>query len=170
MVLFFVYAVSGQCHPEPSDRMTVLKAGLVNGISSYTTWPNMLDDEPLMVCLLAKNVEFAESLQRFYQQKRQRNNRKMTIDVVSVNKLTHCHLVVLLDKQNCQSHELLNRITHLSILTISDDPHFTANGGHISFFKENNKLRFEINYQATIDSGLKISSRLLQLARVINKQ
>lgn len=170
MILCVVYAGAGQCQSEPNERMTVLKAGLVNGISSFTTWPNMADDEALMVCLLAKSPDFTESLQRFYEQKRRSNDRKMKIDVVSVDRLSHCHLVVVLDNQNRQSSQLLASVAKLSILTISDDPQFTAQGGHISFFKENNKLRFEINYQATIESGLKISSRLLKLARVINKQ
>ena len=170
MILFIVYAGSGQSQSEPNERMTVLKAGLVNGISNYTTWPNMADDETLIVCLLAKSHNFTESLQRFDKQKSRSKERKMKIDVVSVDKLSHCHLVVLLGDQNRQSSQLLNSVAKLSVLTISDDPQFTAKGGHISFFKENNKLRFEINYQATIDSGLKISSRLLPLARVINKQ
>ena len=170
MIGIFVYACEGQCQSEPSERMTVLKAGLINGISSYVTWPMMADNEALMVCILAKNDGFSESLKRFYQQKQRNTDREMHIEVVSVDRIKHCHLVVLLEEQNRHSAQLLLSIGKSPILTISDDPQFTANGGHISFFKENNKLRFEINYQATIDSGLKVSSRLLKLARVINKQ
>lgn len=164
-----VYAVVGQADTELNQRMTVLKAGLVNGISSYTTWPHVDVSMPLNICLLAKDDAFSEALNRFYEKKPPSGGRKMAIDVVSIDNLDHCQIVVILGRQNRQSNQLLDSVKGFPILTISDDPNFAANGGHVSFFNENNRLRFEVNYQATVDSNLKISSRLLTLARVINK-
>jgi hypothetical protein len=52
-------------------------------------------------------------------------------------------------------------------LTIAESDNFTAIGGVIRFFlSEDNKLRFEINTSAVQRGGLKVSAKLLQLARI----
>ena len=50
------------------------------------------------------------------------------------------------------------------MLTVGEWPQFTENGGMINFVLENNKIRFQINDQAARGAGLKISSKLLNLA------
>jgi hypothetical protein len=56
------------------------------------------------------------------------------------------------------------------VLTVGDSEHFVQEGGMIGFFLEDNKVRFEINLEAAQRSNLKISSKLLSLARnVISK-
>jgi hypothetical protein len=50
------------------------------------------------------------------------------------------------------------------VLTVGEADNFTASGGIISFVREGNKIRFQINEQAAHDARLKISSKLLSLA------
>jgi hypothetical protein len=52
-------------------------------------------------------------------------------------------------------------------LTIGEIPGFSEWGGVIELVLEENKFRFEINAGAARRGGLKISSRLLQLARSV---
>jgi hypothetical protein len=53
------------------------------------------------------------------------------------------------------------------ILTVGDTDGFAERGGMINFFREDNKLRFEVNMEATGNSGLRLSSQLLRLARIV---
>lgn len=57
------------------------------------------------------------------------------------------------------------------VLTVSDAPTFARNGGMVGFFKEATKdgikVRFEINTEIAGQSGLKVSSKLLQVGRVV---
>jgi hypothetical protein len=56
------------------------------------------------------------------------------------------------------------------VLTVGETDHFIEEGGMIGFFVEEDKIRFEINLEAAELAKLKISSRLVALARrVINK-
>lgn len=56
------------------------------------------------------------------------------------------------------------------ILTVGETDNFAQNGGVIGFLMENEKVRFEINLQSAAKANLKISSRLLILAKdVIGK-
>jgi hypothetical protein len=51
------------------------------------------------------------------------------------------------------------------VLTVGDSEHFVQEGGMIGFLLEDNKVRFEVNLEAAERSNLKISSKLLALAR-----
>jgi hypothetical protein len=54
----------------------------------------------------------------------------------------------------------------LSVLTVSDTDGFLDAGGMIQFLIENGHVRFAINVDATSRAKLKLSSKLLSLARV----
>jgi hypothetical protein len=52
-----------------------------------------------------------------------------------------------------------------AVLTIGESEHFVQEGGMIGFLLEENKIRFEVNLEAAQKARLKISSRLLALAK-----
>ncbi len=54
-----------------------------------------------------------------------------------------------------------------SVLTVGESEHFVREGGMIGFLLEENKIRFEINLEAAQKAKLKISSRLLALAKSV---
>jgi len=53
------------------------------------------------------------------------------------------------------------------VLTIGETEEFVKNNGMIAFCVEENKIRFDINLQAAERANLKISSRLLALAKTV---
>ncbi len=53
------------------------------------------------------------------------------------------------------------------VLTVGESEHFVQSGGMIGFFLEDNKVRFEINLDAAEHAKLKISARLLALAKTV---
>jgi hypothetical protein len=54
-----------------------------------------------------------------------------------------------------------------SVLTVGESEHFIQEGGMIGFLLEENKIRFEVNLEAAQKEKLKISSRLLALAKSV---
>jgi hypothetical protein len=46
---------------------------------------------------------------------------------------------------------------------------FARQGGVIGFRLDGNKVRFDVNVEAARQSGLRISSKLLRLARVVRE-
>jgi hypothetical protein len=46
---------------------------------------------------------------------------------------------------------------------------FVELGGIINFFVQNNRVRFEINVNSAERAGLKLSSQLLSLAKVVRQ-
>jgi len=55
----------------------------------------------------------------------------------------------------------------MSVFTVADQEGFAKAGGIANFFRAENRIRFEINPRAAQKAGLKISSRLLRLAKVV---
>lgn len=55
------------------------------------------------------------------------------------------------------------------VLTVGDSGRLTEAGGIVAFYLEDRKVRFEINLTAAQRAQLQISSKLLKLARVVNK-
>lgn len=53
------------------------------------------------------------------------------------------------------------------VLIVGESEHFAQDGGMIGFCLEDNKVRFEINLNATQRAKLKISARLLALAKTV---
>ena len=61
----------------------------------------------------------------------------------------------------------MSGIRTLPVLTVSDGKGFAQAGGIIELYVEGGRMRFAINVDATARSGLRLSSRLLGLAKVI---
>ena len=58
-------------------------------------------------------------------------------------------------------------IKTLPVLTVSDGKGFSQAGGIIELYVEGGRMRFAINVDAAERSGLRLSSRLLGLAKVV---
>jgi hypothetical protein len=70
--------------------------------------------------------------------------------------------------EESQLSEILAGLGGASVLTVSDIVHFAERGGMIGLRLVSQKLRFDINLDATERAGLKLSSQLLRLAATIH--
>lgn len=63
---------------------------------------------------------------------------------------------------------VLMEVAGSPVLTVADTPAFAARGGMVGFAADTGKVRFEINLGHAERSGLRISAKLLALARVVD--
>ena len=64
--------------------------------------------------------------------------------------------------------DILKRVDGLSVLTVSDIDRFCDLGGTITLFVEDSHIRFDVRLDSALRSRLKVSSKLLNLARKIH--
>lgn len=76
-----------------------------------------------------------------------------------------CQIVFLGSGDMKKMGELITQIGAAPVMTVGESEGFLQQGGMFSFCLEGNKIRFEINVAPAERSGLKISSRLLLLAK-----
>ena len=146
-----------------------IKASMLNGLIGYTNWPKQVPGSSFVVGIIGQHREFSTELRRIFQKKPLSYGRKLKIRKITLDSLLECDVIVLLGDANRQAGKVISSVTGLPILTVSDQVNFTSLGGHVNFFKDNDKLRFQINWQSTTSSKLKISSRLLRVAKVVSK-
>ncbi len=172
---FFVLNFSAIAAPStPTDKRTkIIIAGMVSGFLSYIKWPETDDNtaryESFKVGVLGEDEVFFKAMARYLAQKSHKDKRRFEVVKASMETLSCCQVLVVIGDVEVNTKDIVASIAHLPILTISDQADFAATGGHINFFYQRSKLRFEVNWQAARTSKLKMSSRLLNLARVINK-
>jgi uncharacterized protein DUF4154 len=81
--------------------------------------------------------------------------------------LRGAHILFISASERKRLPMILSSLRGSSVLTVSDTAGFLDAGGMIQFLNENDRVRFAINLDATSRARLKMSSKLLSLARVI---
>lgn len=79
-----------------------------------------------------------------------------------------CSVLVIDEQEGDLLEKILKRTEKEGILTIGDRDGYGKRGVVINMFIEDEKVKFEINIDAAKVSELKISSRLLSIAKIVN--
>lgn len=83
------------------------------------------------------------------------------------SELEQCDALYIPESYAASAPGLLRRYENSATVTISDIPQFVNSGGVIGFVIVDERLRFDINERAAVKKRLKISAKLLELAREI---
>jgi YfiR/HmsC-like len=96
------------------------------------------------------------------------NGEKLEIKGFSDGNLPKfCHIALITTKNSETFENILKNLKGRKILVISHADGFGVKGSMINFFSEGDRLRFEINRKAVEAEGIKVNSRLLNLAKTI---
>jgi hypothetical protein len=79
--------------------------------------------------------------------------------------LRSCHILYISSSEQKRLPQIIQSLRGASVLTVSDMERFNQQGGIINFILEANRVRFEINSRAADQARLRISSKLLALAK-----
>lgn len=83
------------------------------------------------------------------------------------DEIKNCHVLFINEIGKSKTAGIIEKIKGQSILTVSDVPSFLHRGGMIRFTTVDNKIKFQINPEASKSADLIISSKLLQLAEIV---
>lgn len=146
-----------------------IKAAFLFNFARYVQWPqDSFGDRgaPVRVCVLGAD-DFARIVSANVSGKSVDDRAVEVVDLKNAASLGGCHILFVGDQAGKPRRELLGEIGKLPVLTVSDSEGFAREGGIANFYRDDNKVRFEINPGAARVAGLKISSQLLRLARVV---
>jgi hypothetical protein len=87
-----------------------------------------------------------------------------------IRALEFCHILFIGSPEKRSLLRILERFEKLCVLTVGETEDFTRYGGMIKFMIVENKVHFEINVEAIDQSGLKMSSKILKLAKIYQKK
>ena len=151
---------------EPQYRV---KAAFLYNFAKYIEWPEHAferSDSAMIIGVLGSDP-FDGELDRAVRGKVLNGHPLVVRPVASLAEIKRCHILFLSTSESKRIGEILNAVDGTSVLTVSetDAGTFLRAGGMINFLIEQNNVRFEINNESAKRVGLKISSRLLSLAK-----
>jgi hypothetical protein len=83
--------------------------------------------------------------------------------------LSGCHTVFVPVSEKEQALRIVRGLRGSSILTVGETEGFAMYSGIINLTVEKNKVRLEVNLPAAQRAGLKISSNLLNVAKIVKE-
>jgi uncharacterized protein DUF4154 len=88
----------------------------------------------------------------------------------SVEALEPCEILFIGSSEMAQLPEILARLGQAPVLTVGEADRFARRGGMIGFFFEGGRVRLEVNRGAAERAGLRVSSKLLAVARLVKPE
>ena len=147
-----------------------LKAAFLFRFPQFVEWPAETfkgAGEPFTYCTIGDDP-FRGALERTLKGKTMGERALRIEHLIGVGKIGECQVLFIGGPgEKKQIEETLATIGTLPILTVGEADRFAENGGAIGFCTEDNKIRFEVNLDAAGKARLKISAKLLALAKTV---
>lgn len=154
---------------QPASNEADVKAAFVYNFLRFVDWPLSSvprADRPLTIAIVGDGP-VAEATAKLLQGRRVSVHPLLVVRVKPGEPFSEVHAVFITGADQKEAHRTLASMASAPVLTISDDAHFASRGGMIGLYVEAHRVRFEVNTDATNASGLRVSSRLLALARLV---
>jgi preprotein translocase subunit Sec61beta len=156
---------------EPTQEYRV-KAAFIFNFMQFVEWPRGTfggDNDPFVVAVVGQDP-FDGALEQAMAGKTIRTRSIVVRHFASADQIEPCQLLFVPSSQDESLENIMkNKVASLAVLTIGESDAFRVAGGIIRFYSEDNKVRFEIDPQAAEHAHLKISSKLLKLARIFTR-
>ena len=152
----------------PSKEYQIKAAFLFNFIQ-FVEWPPTVfknADDPFRIGVLGQDP-FNAALEETVQGETIINHKIIVEHSMQVDDLKNCQLIFISKSEKKHVTEILSALDDKPVLTVSEIEGFAERGGGINFYLEGKKVRFEVNPDAAQHDGLKISSQLLSLGKII---
>jgi hypothetical protein len=146
-----------------------VKAAFLYNFAKFIEWPPSAfrnATAPLQICILGRDP-FGQGLRDIVSTKTV-NGRPFEVDyLVDMQMARACHILFIASSEKDRVKQILESMRGTVALTVSDTEGFAGQGGMINFLLDNGRVLFEVNRNAAGQAGLKISSKLLSVAKVV---
>jgi hypothetical protein len=162
--------VFGQTYSEAVNREYPLKALFLFNFGSYVEWPTGVfkaDNDPFVIGVLGTSA-MDGTLRELARTKAVDGRRLEWKRFANAADVTHCQILFIarsVSTRECR--KVIDSLRSKPTLVVGESRNFCTDGGGMNFYEEANKIRFEVNLKATKEQGLKISSKLLAMAKIV---
>jgi hypothetical protein len=156
--------VAGAAAPTEQE----VKVAFLYQFARFVEWPPdaRSDGDPFVIAVLASD-EFWTLAERTLSGKRA-TDQPLSVRRISAPAEASTARILFVDATEASRlPAILQAVKGSSVLTIGDSAGFAERGGMIGFRTVENRVRFDINVEQASRSGLRISSEVLKLARVV---
>lgn len=138
-----------------------VKAAYLYHLIKFVDWPNLPADS-FRIC-----VHGSDEVGSLLGELSNRSARERPLIIEREGDAARCQMLFIgRDEKN--PAELLARVRKVGILTVGDQEDFARRGGIVGFYSDAGKIKLEVNPEAARNANLKISAKLLELARPVS--
>lgn len=148
-----------------------VKAAFLYHFSNFVEWPESTfepTDGRLRICIIGKDP-FGPILDTTLANKTVGDHRFEILRNPPSTQISSCHVLYLPSSHTSNLKALRRQAGKGEVLTVGENLDFIKQGGMVHFFFEEQKVRFAVNPDAVNQTHLKISSKLLRLAKIISR-
>ena len=149
-----------------------IKAAFLYNFTKFVEWSSEAspgENDPLVICIVGENP-FGDNLNSFIKDKTINGHKLVVRQLEPAQDLKGCQIAFISSAARNQLRSIFQNANHAGVLTVGETEGFAAQGGVIDFIREEKKVHFEINVDAAQRTKLKISSKLISLARIVKEQ
>ena len=170
MLLLALISCPGKasCGESPKPTEYEVKAAYIYNFTKYVEWPSgsfQGRSKTIRVCVIGDDP-FGSSLTALNGKRVGKRSVRIRRNT-SLHDVRSCEILFISGSEEENLDQIMKAINGSLVLTIGDSEGFARKGVMINFYMENNKVRFEINPKAAMRAGLRISSNLLRIARIV---
>lgn len=155
------------------NREYSIKAAFLYHFATYVEWPAqaLADKEQPFVIGLLHSDPFGATLAQIAQTKTVAGHPIEVRTLKSTEGMEHCHLLFISKLATPEQQAAALRAARQStVLVVGEVEGFIDRGGDVQFYLEGNKVRFAFSAELAKRQDLKVSSKLLALAKIVGER
>jgi hypothetical protein len=156
-------------HAQEAPTEYQVKAAYLFNFLKFVEWPGdpLVDTHGRWVVGVIGDNPFGDDLAQIVSGKTVQGHELLVRRFQSGEDLRACHVLFISASEKKRLPSMLAALSGSSVLTVGDMDHFIESGGMIQFVMEEKRVRFAIDVGASSQARLKVSSKLLSLARTV---
>ena len=148
-----------------------VKAAYLYNFAKFVDWPAQVfgdSTEPFRMCVL-NNRSFEATLQNMVAGKAIAGRPISVVGVQNGEQSRNCQILFISSSQDRLGRRIVEDLQGASILTVGESKGFVEDGGIINFVWQDDRVQFEVNHGAASHAGLRVSSRLVSIAKLVRE-
>ncbi len=167
-VCLLAAATTAQAAPPRTSPEYQVKAAYIYNFAKFVEWPSGSQaDEPFVVTVLGADP-FGRALEDAVRGKSVNGRPIVLRRAATLEEVGASQILFISDSEQPELPSILKRLATDPVLTVGDMGQFAAHGGIIGFRPEGGRIRLDISLAAAERSRLRLSSQLLQIARIVD--
>lgn len=157
---------AGTAIERPQLTEAQAKAGFLYNCAIFIDWPSTAFARDELVIGVVGDHTLSTVVKDM--QGQQVNGRTLVaVPIRTPDEMQKVHILFVAGDDPAVIRRALQQVGSAPVLTVGEHDTFTADGGVVRLFTDQGRLRFEINMTRAEDAGLRVSAKMLGLARIV---
>jgi hypothetical protein len=147
-----------------------IKAAFLYNFTKFVEWPSSPSSDTFNICILGDNP-FGSFLDQLVKGKTAYSRAVQIRKLKDPVEARQCQIVFVRREEETKAIKVIEAVRGMPVLTVSDRRRFSRlTGGIVSLLMGEGHVSVGINFQAAQSAGLKISAKLMSLAKSVKDE